>query len=230
MKRLIPLVLLFLITGLSFGQELKTIPQIVVTGEGKIKVTPDQAVLTVGVENVGADAVAVKLKNDTAVEAIIKFIKKNKIAATDYQTQQVSLYKFYDTETKKNNYTATQSIVITLKDLSNYDAFLLGLMQSGVNTIQGIDFKSSKVETYESQARIKAVLHAKDKANDYASALNQKVGKALLVSDNSMTNYPRPLYAAVKMESDAPASPPRELLAIGEIEVIATVTINFAIE
>lgn len=229
MKKILLIAVTLFITAFSNAQEMKTVPQIVVSGEGKIKVTPDQAVITVGVENAGNEAVDVKKKNDEAIDAIIKYIKKMKIASTDYQTQRVSLYKSYDYQKKKNTFTASQNIVIQLKDLAKYDELMMGLVDSGANVIQGVDFKSSKVAQYESQARIQAVQNAKAKAADYASALNQKVGKALLVSDNSMTNYPRPVYAAMKMESDS-GGLSRETLAIGEIEVTANVTINFAIE
>lgn len=229
MKKILLIAVTLFITTLSNAQEMKTVPQIVVSGEGKIKVTPDQAVITVGVENTGNEAADVKKKNDEAIDAIIKYIKKMKLAASDYQTQRVSLYKSYDYQKKKNTFTASQNIVIQLKDLAKYDELMMGLVDSGANVIQGVDFKSSKVAQYESEARIKAVQNAKAKAADYASALNQKVGKALLVSDNSMTNYPRPMYAAMKMESDT-GGLSRETLAIGEIEVVANVTINFAIE
>jgi hypothetical protein len=229
MKKIILIAVTLFFTTFSNAQEMKTVPQIVVSGEGKIKVTPDQAVITVGVENTGNEAADVKKKNDEAIDAIIKYIKKMKLAASDYQTQRVSLYKSYDYQKKKNTFTAAQNIVIQLKDLAKYDELMMGLVDSGANVIQGVDFKSSKVAQYESEARIKAVQNAKAKAADYASALNQKVGKALLVSDNSMTNYPRPMYAAMKMESDT-GGLSRETLAIGEIEVVANVTINFAIE
>lgn len=210
------------------AQEMKMPPQIVVAGEGKIKVTPDQVAITVGVENTGSESAEVKKKNDEAIDAIIKYIRKMKIAPADFQTQRVSLYKSYDYQKKKNTYTASQNIIINLKDLTKYDELMMGLVDSGANVIHGVDFKSSKVAQYESEARIKAVQNAKAKAADYASALNQKVGKAILVSDNSQTNYPRPMYAAMKMESNQSLS--RETLAIGEIEVAANVTINFVLE
>lgn len=229
MKKIILVAVTLFITTFSNAQEMKTVPQIVVSGEGKIKVTPDQAVITVGVENTGNEAFEVKKKNDQAIDAIIKYIKKMKIAASDFQTQRVSLFKSYDYQKKKNTFTASQNIVIQLKDLTKYDELMIGLVDSGANVIQGVDFKSSKVAEYESQARIQAVQNAKQKANDYASALNQKAGKALLVSDNSTTNYPRPMFAAMKMESDA-GNMSKETLAIGEIEVTANVTINFALE
>ena len=38
------------------AQENKLVPQISVSGEGKIKIVPDQAIVTVGFQNTGKDA------------------------------------------------------------------------------------------------------------------------------------------------------------------------------
>ncbi|KGO87921.1 SIMPL domain-containing protein [Flavobacterium suncheonense] len=228
MRKVILIAVTLFMTTFSNAQEMKTVQQIVVSGEGKIKVTPDQAIINVGVENTGNDAAEVKKKNDVAIDAILKYLKGAKIPASDYQTKQVSLFKNYDYEKKKHYYQASQMVSITLKDLSKYDAVMMGLVDAGVNTIHGVEFKTSKLAQYESEARVNAVQNAKAKALDYAGALNQKVGKTLLVTDNSSTYYPRPMYAAMKVEIDA--GMPRETLAVGEIEVTANVTINFALE
>jgi len=200
-------------------------PQISVAGEGKITVTPDRADVTIGVENVGADATEVKKKNDAVIDAVIKYLKSIKLPTEDYQTQRVNLYKNYDSDKKKYSFTASQTIVIHLKDLSKYDTMMMGLVDAGVNNIQGVQFKTSKIAQYESEARIKAVADAKLKANDYAGALNQKVGKAIVVTDNSQTYYP-PMMRAMKFEASDSAMP-KETLAIGEITVTANVNISF---
>ncbi|MCG2612326.1 SIMPL domain-containing protein [Flavobacterium sp. SM15] len=228
MRKIVLIAVTLFMSVFSNAQEMKTVPQIVVSGEGKIKVTPDQAVINVGVENTGNDAAEVKKKNDAAIDAIIKYLKNAKLPASDYQTKQVNLYKNFDYDKKKYYYNASQTISITLKDLSKYDVIMMGLVDSGANTIHGVEFRSSKVAQYESEARVKAVQNAKAKALDYAGALNQKVGKTLLVTDNSQTYYPRPMFAEMKVGADAGMS--RETLAIGEIEVTANVTINFALE
>jgi uncharacterized protein YggE len=215
------------------AQEVKTVPQISVSGEGRIKVTPDEALITLSIENTGKEVVEVKKKNDEIVDKIIKLIKQRGIAATDYQTQNVNLHKNYDYNTKKYNYLASQTISIHLKDLSKYDKLMMDLVESGVNAIQGVEFKSSKIKEFEREARIKAMKDAKQKAEDYVSVLTgQKVGKALIISDNSSTNYPRPVYASM-MKSDNVAyeqMPERETLAIGEIEVVSTVSVSFVLE
>ncbi|MQP23579.1 DUF541 domain-containing protein [Flavobacterium sp. LMO8] len=214
------------------AQEVKTVPQISVSGEGKIKVTPDEAVITVAVENSGKEAIDVKKKNDEIVDKVLKLIKQRGISSVDYQTQRVNLYKNYDYNTKKYNYIANQTISIHLKDLSRYDKLMLDLVDSGMNSIQGVEFKSSKIKEYESQARKKAMLDANKKAEDYVSVLvGQKVGKALVISDNSFTNYPRPVYAEMKtMVMSDEGSVPQETLAIGEIEIISNVSVSFVLE
>ena len=227
------IVLLFaLVTATIQAQELKQVPQISVSGEGRMKVTPDEVVITVAVENIGKEAAEVKKKNDETVDKVLKLIKQRGIPTADYQTQRVNLYKNYDYNTKKYNYVANQTISIYLKDLSKYDKLMIDLVDSGINTIQGVEFKSSKIKEYESQARKKAMLDAKQKAEDYVSVLvGQKVGKVLVISDNSYTNYPRPVFAEMKTMAMADgASTPQETLAIGEIEIVSNISVSFVLE
>lgn len=228
MKKTI-LILMTVFTAAAQAQEFKQVPQITVSGEGKIKVTPDYAIISIGVENTGADAAEVKKKNDATVDAVIKYLKGFKLPASDYQTKQVYLHKNYDYTKKKYSYVASQQISITLKDLSKYDTMMMGLVDTGINNIQGVEFKSTKVAQFESDARKAAVADAKTKALDYASALSQKVGKAMMVSDNSQTHYPVPMMYAMKAGAAEDAMP-RETLAIGEIEITANVTISFSLE
>lgn len=228
MKKTI-LILMTVFTAATQAQEFKQVPQITVSGEGKIKVTPDYAIISIGVENTGADAAEVKKKNDATVDAVIKYLKGFKLPASDYQTKQVYLHKNYDYTKKKYSYVASQQISITLKDLSKYDTMMMGLVDTGINNIQGVEFKSTKVAQFESDARKAAVADAKTKALDYASALSQKVGKAIMVSDNSQTHYPVPMMYAMKAGAAEDAMP-RETLAIGEIEITANVTISFSLE
>lgn len=206
------------------------VPQISVSGEGKIKIVPDQAVINVGFQNTGKDAKEVKTLNDEVVDKVIKFLKKTGIPATDYKTTNVSLYKNYDYEKKKYNFQASQSLTITLKDLSKYDELMMGLNDAGVNSISGVEFKSSKMDDYEREARKKAILDAKQKAQDYVSVLGQKIGKALLITDNSQNNYPIPMYKGGMMAMAANDGAQRETLAVGELEINTNVSVTFALE
>jgi uncharacterized protein YggE len=226
MKKIALLVLVFVGTLANAQVQPNQQPQINVTGEGKIIVTPDQADITIGVTNTGADAAEVKKANDVAIDAVIKFLKAQKLPQSDYQTQRVNLNRSYDYTKKKNTFSASQTIVIHLKDLAKYDALMMGLTDAGVNTINGVSFKTSKQEQYESEARVKAVADANKKATDYTTALGQKLGKAVLVTDNTQTYYPPVMHMNAMYKSEA-ADMQRETLAIGEITITANVNIAY---
>ena len=229
MKKVI-LVLSLIFMQISYGQEVKQIPQINVNGEGKVKVVPDQATIAATVETKGNNAKEVKKQNDEKIDAILKFIKKMNLAPADFKTQRVSLNPQYDYEKKKHSYYATQTIEILLRDLSNYDELMEGLVNQGINRIDNVTFQSSKMKQYESEARKLAMKEAKLKAEDYVSVLGQKVGRALTISDNSQTYYPQPMYVGMKTMQSNDMCASRETLAAGEITITATVTVNFILE
>ncbi|MFV8323746.1 SIMPL domain-containing protein [Flavobacterium sp. LB3P21] len=224
------LILSVLFISMSYGQEVKQVPQINVSGEGKVKVIPDQATIAVTVETKGNNAKDVKKQNDEKIEAVLKFIKKMNLALADYKTQRVSLNPQYDYEKKKHSYNATQTIEILLRDLSKYDELMEGLVDQGINRIDAVTFQSSKLAQYQSEARKLAMKEAKLKAEDYVSVLGQKVGRAMTISDNSQTYYPQPMYAAMKTMERSDAEAPRETLAVGEINISANVTVSFILE
>ena len=212
-------------------QDQKQIPQVTVSGEGKIKVTPDQASITIAIETKGAKSADIKKDNDLAVEKVLQFVKKMKLPKEDVLTQRVSLNPNFDYDKKKSNFIANQTIVILLKDLSKYDELMEGLVESGANRIDNVEFKSSKIDQYQSDARKSAMKDAKKKAEDYVSVLGQKIGKALLISDNSQAYFPQPImFKANMMAMSEDASAPRETLAVGDIEITANVTVSFILD
>jgi len=223
-------ILSILFMTLSYGQEVKQIPQINVSGEGKVKVIPDEATIEVTVETKGNNAKDVKKQNDIKIEAALKFIKKMNLAPSDFKTQRVALNPQYDYEKKKHNYNATQTIEILLKDLSKYDELMEGLVDAGINRIDNVTFQSSKLLQYQSEARKLAIKEAKLKAEDYVSVIGQKVGRAMTISDNTQNYYPQPRYMAMKTMEMADMSVPRETLAVGEINITANVTVSFILE
>lgn len=220
----------FLFMTLSYAQEQKQVPTINVSGEGKVKVAPDQASISISIETKGTKADEVKRENDKKIDAILKFIKKSNIASEDFQTQRISLNPNYDYEKKKYSYVATQSVQILLKDLSKYDSLMEGLVSEGINRIDNVEFKSSKMLQLQSDARKLAIKDAKAKAEDFVSVLGQKVGKAILISDNSQSYNPQPRMYAMKASMAMDESATRETLAIGEIEIIVNVNVNFILE
>jgi uncharacterized protein YggE len=230
MKKVIVIAFVMLAPLLQ-AQEKTQIPLISVSGEGKISVKPDQVVINFGIENIGKDATEVKKLNDETVDKTLKFIKEFGILSNDYKTTDVSLNRNYDYEKKKYNYRASQSVTIILKNLSRYDSLIMGLVDNGINSVSNVEFKTSKLEEYKSEARKLAMKEAQHKAEDYVSVLNQKIGKAITINDNTQTYFPQPMYRMAMADKEISGnSIPKETIAVGEIEVVATVSVSFILE
>ena len=223
------LAIAFLFMSAANAQETRPLPQINVNGEGKIKVIPDQVFVSLSVETKGNKAADVKNENDAAVEKVLQAIKKNKIPKEDVVTRRVTLNPQYDYDKKKYNYVATQTVEILIKDLNLYGQMMEDVVEAGSNRINNVDFRSSKLADYESQARKEAIRDARHKAEDYVSVLGQKAGKAINIADNTQVYVP-PMYQTMRMAKSEDAAAPRETLAVGEISIIANVNVSFLLE
>lgn len=229
MKKIVYLFTLVLVTFSAMAQNNNSItPQVNVNGEGSIKIAPDYAIITMGAEIKDLDSAKTKKQNDEIIAKMIQVIKKSTVAEKDYQTQRVNLYKTREYQEKKDYFVASQSITITLRNLENYEKLMADLMAAGANSINGVEFKSTQTEKVATEIRGKAVLNAKKKAEDYASALNQSIGKALIISDQSMVNNPRVYMMKTAMAADSAEMD--QTLAIGEIEISTTVNVVFELK
>jgi len=198
-----------------------------VMGEGIVKVAPDEVTIKVQVENKGQNPIALKQKNDFIINDILAFIKNMNIADKQVQTEYVRLNKNYDYQTKIYSYVANQSISIHLKNLELYETLMNGLMERGINRIDGVSFSTSKIKELKSQARIKAIENAKMKAEEYTKVLNQSIGKAVSISEFNNTNYPGPVNKKTMMLSSDASGMEQQTISVGEIEVITKVNVSF---
>jgi|SRR5690606_28566608 len=201
-------------------------PMVLVTGEGIVKVVPDQVIINARVEHEGKDPQAVKKQNDAVVDKVIKYLKSQNIPENKVKTAYVNLNKNYNYNEKTYSYVANQGISIQLDDLKNYEKIMSGLLDLGLNRIDGIQFKSSQMEKHITEARKRAVLDSKKKAEEYVRPLGQSIGKAISISENE-TYQPQPMYRAEMMQMSKDSSEQQETIAPGEMEVKSKVTIGF---
>lgn len=224
-------ILIILLSNLAMSQNnIQTTimqPTVDVTGEGIVKVVPDEVTINVQVENKGQNPKELKQKNDYVINDVLGFIKSMDIDEKYVQTAYVRLHKNYDYQTKTYNFVANQSISIYLKDLDKYESLMNGIIGRGINRIDGISFSTSKIKELKSEARIKAIKNAKMKAEEYTKVLNQSIGKAVSISEFNNTNYPGPVNRkAMMMTSDA-SGMEQQTISVGEIEVVTKVNVSF---
>jgi len=212
-------------TGQTFQTQLESLVN--VTGEGKVKAVPDGVDIKVRVESQGQEARAVKAENDQTIDGVIKFLRSQGIDSKNVQTEYINLNKNYDYNRKIYNYIANQTLTVKLKDLTKYEGVMAGLLNSGINRIDGVQFTASNMEALRSAARIKAIINAKEKAEAYSKALGQSIGYAVQISESGASNPQPPAYKTRMMSVEMDSSGGGETIAPGELTFTARVSVSF---
>lgn len=219
---------LTLITSITMQSQNNPYPsQVHVGGTGTITVVPDQVTITVRIENTGKDAIQVKRENDKIVREVLQFLEGAQVASKNVRTDYIRLNKNYDYNSKTYNYAANQAITVVLKDLNQYEPVMNGLLNSGVNRIDNVVFGTSNMEELQAEARQKAMLDAKQKATVYAAAIDQKIGRAVTISENTLDSGPQPYTLKMSVAADASSSGPA--MAPGELEIKVMIQVSFVL-
>ncbi len=158
----------------------ESIGTIAVSGESEVKVAPDEVVITLGIETRNKDLAEVKRLHDNRLKDVITRIAATGVANKDIQTDYVRLEPEYNTNPTPKlflNYLQQTTLVVTLRDVSKFEALLTAALKAGVEFVHGVDFQTSELRKHRDQARILAVKAAKEKAVAMATELGQKVGK-----------------------------------------------------
>lgn len=220
------LILLAFFAGLTVQaqQNSPVQPMVVVTGEGIVKIVPDQVLIKSRIEHEGDNAQEVKRNNDAVVDRVIKYLRSEGIPEKNIKTDYLNLNKNYNYNDKTYSFVANQAISIKLDDLKKYEKIMSGLLNAGLNRIDGIQFMSSQIEKHTTEARRRAVLDSKKKAEEYVAPLNQSIGKAISIQEIETGSLPPMYRMEMKASSDMGQ---QETIAPGEMEVKARVTIGF---
>lgn len=212
-----------------FAQQNLERSMVSVTGEGLVKVEPDEVLIKSRIEHEGSSAAEVKKQNDEVVNKVIKYLKSQNIDENDIQTEYINLNKRYDYNEKTHSYVANQAITIRLQDLKDYEKIMKGLLENGLNRIDGIQFKSSEMEKYEKEARKLAVLDAQNRARELAQPLGQDIGKAVSISEMDYNSF-QPVYRMDEAVEMSAAKGSQQTIAPGELEIKIKVNVGFELK
>ena len=130
-------------------------PKIVrTTGTAELKVTPDLAVIQLGVEHQSATAKNAKTTVTATSRKILAALKTLGIDNKDIQTDYLSLQPMIDYRKGIAHYqfTAEQSLSVKVRDLSKLDDVMDTVISAGANNIGGIEYQSSELRKYKDRS------------------------------------------------------------------------------
>jgi uncharacterized protein len=205
-----------------------------VNGTAEINVAPDEAILSVGFDSHDRELAAAKAQNDSRVKKALAVAHEAGIDEKDIQTSALSLGPNYCEEKipKLFGYDASQTITLTLRGLSRYEALMTNLLQAGVNRVDGVQFRVSDPRKFKDEARSQAIRAAREKAAAMAAELGQSLGKPWEIAELGQEE-PYAInaiqYSAGLRERNA-FTIEQTPLASGQVSIRALVRISFQLE
>lgn len=202
-----------------------------VSGQGKVSVAPDVALVNVGVQTRGTTVKQAQSQLNSSINSVSESIKRLGVDAKDIQTTNYNLNPEYDytTQTPKiTSYTASSNLTIKVRQIDNVNAVIDQATSSGANQVWGVSFEVDDKTKSENEAREKAVAEAKNKAEQAAKIAGFRLGRIINYSEDFMGGpIPLPYRAVGALEVPSDKSTQVEP---GSSEIVVNVTLSYEIQ
>lgn len=199
-----------------------------VSGEGKVVVIPDQATLSMGVQEQGYNLKTVQEQVNKTMASLTKSLKEMGIAEKDIKTTG---YNYYPDYNNKNMYTAYANVQVVVRDLDQVSPVMDLIGTLGLDNVSGPSFGLSDelMNKTVKEARGLAIDKAKAKAEELSSLAGMRLGRIVNVTEgaNRSPNYmardavvPMAAGGAVMEKTETPVE-------AGSSEVSVSVTLSY---
>lgn len=214
-----------------------------VTGTAVVNVTPDRALVRLGVQSNASSIDAVENANSAAIQKVIQAVIARGVEAKDISTDIYVIepvYENYDSLFIKG-YRITNEVAVTLRDVKLTSVVISSALKAGANQVNNVEFYTSELRKYRDQARDMAVTAANEKAQALASAAGADRGCVLTINENTWSYYNGWWYGrnqnlwtqnAVQNVSNGAGSGPTgdEPISLGQISVKAEVSVTYSLK
>jgi len=202
--------------------------RITVSGTGDVTGTPNQLVLSMGVQ-VNSSSVGSALSGaNQAVRAVTGALERSGVRAAGIQTADLYIQPSYQGNSQvATGYDVSESLTATLNNLGAAGAQIQAAARAGGNatTVDGVSLNLSDTGALLASARARAVADARAKATQYARAAGRRLGPMISVTEQTAPG-PFPFFAAnAAAASGKAASVP---ISPGSQKLSVTVTVVYA--
>jgi uncharacterized protein YggE len=182
-----------------------------VSATGEVTRVPDLAIISAGVQTLKPTATAAIEENAARMERVRAALKHAGIEDKDIQTSNLSLNPEYQYDQNRpprlTGYRASNTVNVKFRDLKRTGAILDALVAEGANQINGPSLTIDKPESALDEARAKAIVNGRMRADLYARALGMRVVRLISVSESGGYAVPPPMpMVAMMAERSADAS------------------------
>ncbi len=203
-----------------------------VTGEGKVTVVPDTAIVNLGINVTRSTVKDAQSQANMVIKDITASLKNLNIADKDVKTSDYSIYPQYDYTSGGNRitgYAVNASLVITVRDLDKINQAIDSATAAGANTVSGVQLTvdDARQKGLLQQARELAIAEAKDKAASLANSAGMVLGRIVNIQESS-PGSPRPImFDSAKAVTGLGGASPATQIQPGSTDIVSDVTLSY---
>jgi uncharacterized protein YggE len=204
--------------------------QIVTTGSGEARVTPDRATIQIGVRSRASTAAAAGSENARRQKAVIDTLRALGLAGDQISTANYSVWPETQPTSPTNPsprvvaYNVSNTVRVEVRRIDDVGKLIDAALAKGANEISSLQFTSSKADSARRAALAMAVADARADAEALARAAGGSLGS--LIELSSASTPVRPIMFDARMEMAAKAVPTP--IEPGEQAISASVTARWA--
>ncbi|AWK14418.1 oxidative stress defense protein [Candidatus Fukatsuia symbiotica] len=196
-------------TSAPKAAEVPAGPHIVTSGNARLDVIPDIAILTIEVSELTNDAAAAKKQVDQRVAQYFDFLQKQglekkDISAANLRTQEEYDYKKTGDAVLKG-YRAVRQVRVTLRQLDKLNDLLDGALKLGLNEIRAVELDVANSESYREKVRKQAIENAIAVAGSVAKDFKSTLGPVYSIRYRTANYQPMPMMARMQRSADIAA-------------------------
>jgi uncharacterized protein len=166
-------------------------PGVQVQGEAEIQVEPDHATLRLAVEHLDTGLLAARSRNQAALEALFAKVQGLGVSRADLASTPTMVFPGRwscancSDDDKRSGHTARASVTLTVRKLSTLMNVVEALSGDAAVQLEDVEYRTSALRQHRDQARALAIRAAREKAVALSGELEQRIGKALTISENN---------------------------------------------
>jgi len=206
-----------------------------VSGQGKVTVIPDIAVVVMGVETQAQNVGDAQQEAAEAMDALMKVLEGAGVSQSDIKTANYNVQPVYTWDEPQRTsiitgYRVSNSVTVKIRQVNSAGEIIDEVVRASGDAarINNVYFTVDDPEQYYKLARERAMVDAKSKAEQMAALSGVQLGKPTYISEGS-TYYPPVIrYDNVYKEGDAQA--PGTPITPGDADIILNVQVVYAIQ
>ena len=187
------------------------VPVAVTAGEGIVRAVPDRAFVTITAESRASNPRDTQRRNIEQMKPVLDKLRAAGIPEEAIRTAAYELHREYEWERERRvakGYVARNSVEVQLHDLAKVGPAIDAALARGANTINSLQFESSKADSARREALAVAVRQARADADAMAVAAGRCIVDVIELSTTEMVQpFMRMERAAVGMAQDVASTP-----------------------